>query len=171
MNLSMHRLILAAPIILATSCQTIPAAGSLTSRQVAVLRSNGFVETSRGWEFDMTDRLLFDSDKAEIRPGEATALMKIARALVAVELKALRVEGHADSTGTPAGNQLLSERRAAAVADVLARGGVPRAGLTIIGLGDTAPVESNATVAGRAENRRVVIIVPTPEPLPIRPGG
>jgi outer membrane protein OmpA-like peptidoglycan-associated protein len=71
------------------------------------------------------------------------------------------VLGHTDSTGSDAYNQALSERRAESVANFLANSGVQRARLATKGYGESQPIASNSTEAGRAANRRVEIkIVP-----------
>ena len=70
---------------------------------------------------------------------------------------AVTVEGHTDDVGADADNQALSERRAAAVADRLVTGGVPRERLTVRGLGETAPASLEDTAEGRQTNRRVVV--------------
>jgi len=133
----------------------------LTPAQVAVLREQGFSETDDGWQFGMADRLLFATDRSRLVPAQAERIAAIARALIAVDIMRLRVEGHTDATGTVAHNQRLSQQRAEAVARALVVGGLPRDGITAIGLGKSQPLESNRTAAGRAENRRVVIIVPS----------
>ncbi|HHB12864.1 MAG TPA: OmpA family protein, partial [Chromatiales bacterium] len=71
----------------------------------------------------------------------------------------LRVVGHTDSTGSARYNQLLSQQRAQAVADVLIRDGVPATRITVIGRGENDPIASNATPEGRAQNRRVEILI------------
>jgi outer membrane protein OmpA-like peptidoglycan-associated protein len=71
------------------------------------------------------------------------------------------VYGHTDSTGSDAYNQALSERRARAVADYLTSRGVSYSRIRSQGFGETQPVASNDTEAGRSANRRVEIkIVP-----------
>lgn len=67
----------------------------------------------------------------------------------------LRVEGHTDSTGDPDANQALSAGRAAAVRDALGSRGVPLNQLIAVGFGQDNPIDSNATAAGRARNRRI----------------
>jgi len=69
------------------------------------------------------------------------------------------VEGNTDNKGTEEYNQKLSERRAAAVKDVLVKSGIDASRLSTIGYGETRPVASNDTEAGRAKNRRVSIVV------------
>lgn len=151
-------------LLLLAACQTVPPApaGGFTEAQKQALRANGFEETDRGWEFGMADRLLFATDQSHIVPDQAARIARIAQALRAVGIARLRVEGHTDSTGRRIYNDALSLRRAKAVGESLVRGGMPQDGIAIEGLGQDHPVESNDTAAGRAENRRVVIVVPTP---------
>ncbi len=137
----------------------IPA--GLTPAQIAVLREQGFSEAGDGWQFGMADRLLFPTDRSRLVPEQAERIAAIARALRAVDIVRLRVEGHTDATGTTSYNQRLSRQRADAVARALISGGLPDDGITTIGLGKSQPLETNRTAAGRAENRRVVIIVPS----------
>ena len=69
----------------------------------------------------------------------------------------LLIEGHTDSTGSAATNQVLSLKRANAVADYLASKGLMRSSMTTRGLGESNPIADNKTKAGRAQNRRVEI--------------
>jgi len=69
------------------------------------------------------------------------------------------VAGHTDSVGTDSYNQGLSERRANAVKDYLTAQGIKASRLTARGYGESRPVASNDTDEGRAENRRVELIV------------
>lgn len=72
------------------------------------------------------------------------------------------VEGHTDSRGPRDFNLELSQRRAEAVRDYLVSKGVPGDLFTVEGLGPDRPVASNATPDGRANNRRVEIVIPPP---------
>ena len=69
------------------------------------------------------------------------------------------VYGHADSTGSDAYNQQLSERRALSVSNYLAAQGVAPARLKAIGFGESSPIADNSTEYGRAANRRVEIVI------------
>jgi outer membrane protein OmpA-like peptidoglycan-associated protein len=71
----------------------------------------------------------------------------------------IQVVGHTDNTGSAAYNQDLSERRARAVASILAVNGVSQGRLTAVGRGEGEPIASNLTAQGRAQNRRVDIII------------
>lgn len=149
-------------LLILCGCQTVPPQSSgLDARQVAALRAQGFIESESGWLFDISSRLLFPTDTSEIDPAQAETVRRMAGALCAVDIRSARIEGHADNTGGADYNRQLSERRALAVANALVEGGMPRARLRAEGLGDTQPIESNATRDGRAENRRVAVIVPS----------
>ena len=67
--------------------------------------------------------------------------------------------GHTDNTGTASFNQSLSTRRAASVSGILSANGVPQFRLQAIGRGEDAPIASNLSETGRAQNRRVEIII------------
>ncbi len=75
------------------------------------------------------------------------------------QLASVQVTGHTDSTGPESYNQTLSEKRAAAVRDFLVARGVDAQRVSVRGMGDAQPVANNATRAGRAQNRRVDILV------------
>lgn len=134
-----------------------------TAEQASVLRANGFVEKGDDWEFGLADRLLFATDESDLIPGQRDRLKHLAGTLAKVGLAGARVEGHTDVTGTAAYNEALSLRRAQSVADALTEGGMDHERLKVRGLGKADPVQSNATAAGRRENRRVVIIVSPPD--------
>jgi OOP family OmpA-OmpF porin len=101
----------------------------------------------------------FDFDKADIRPDAQIILDTAAEVLNENSGVDVQVGAHTDATGTNAYNQSLSERRARAVRDYLVRGGVSGGRLTIQGLGASQPVADNSTRDGRAQNRRVELIV------------
>jgi len=71
----------------------------------------------------------------------------------------IEVAGHTDSVGTDAYNQQLSERRANAVAGYLSSRGVGQQRMIVVGAGETHPIATNDTEAGRAQNRRVEITI------------
>jgi OOP family OmpA-OmpF porin len=155
-----------------SACATVPVAAphhGFTAEQEGVLRANGFTQNGDDWEFGLADRMLFATNESKLVPAQEVALGHTAHALAKVGILGARVEGHTDITGTAAYNEALSVRRAQSVADALAGGGmIPRL-LVVSGLGKANPVQSNATVAGRRENRRVVIIVSAPaQPLSVK---
>ena len=102
---------------------------------------------------------LFDTGKATLRPGAREKLAKVAGIVLTYPGLRLEVEGHTDSVGPAGYNQDLSERRANAVRAFLIDQGVTRDAIGARGFGDTQPVATNGTSAGRQENRRVDLIV------------
>lgn len=105
------------------------------------------------------DGVHFAFDKATLTPKAKTILDGAAALLDKNERVVVQVAGHTDSIGTEAYNQGLSDRRANSVKDYLVSKGVRASRLTARGYGESQPVASNDTEAGRAENRRVELIV------------
>ncbi|VVD84603.1 OmpA family protein [Pandoraea terrigena] len=141
-------------------CQTTPVHG-LTAEQIVALKSEGFKQTDDGWEFGMSDKVLFDSDEFVIHDAARQTVARIGHTLVKVGLNSASVYGYTDSVGSDTYNEQLSARRAEAVADVLAEAGMPRADIQTIGAGKRNPVADNSTATGRAQNRRVAIVIST----------
>lgn len=107
----------------------------------------------------LQNEVLFDFDKAEIKPAFGPALDKLAAVLVKYDRSFATVIGHTDSIGSETYNQALSERRAQAVVDALVARGVPAGRLSAAGRGEREPRADNASEAGRQLNRRVEILV------------
>ncbi|MEX0637373.1 MAG: OmpA family protein, partial [Burkholderiales bacterium] len=107
----------------------------------------------------MTSQTAFDTDSAAIKAGFNSTLDKLADVVVRYGKTTLTVVGHTDNVGSNAYNQTLSERRALSVAQFLESRRVNGMRLATAGKGETQPVASNASVAGRQENRRVEIYV------------
>ena len=139
-------------------CQTAPPKG-LTPAQVAVLKQQGFELTDEGWAFGLSGKVLFGSDVESLNAPSTEIVQRIGRALLGVGIERVRVDGHTDASGKEAYNQQLSQRRAKSVANVLVSVGMKEENIQLRGLGSSAPVASNATAAGRTENRRVSIVV------------
>jgi outer membrane protein OmpA-like peptidoglycan-associated protein len=96
-----------------------------------------------------------ESLSAKVHP----TLDKVAGTLNEYPDTTVTVIGHSDSTGAPEANRELARRRAAAVADYLADRGVARGRIKVETRGDLEPIVDNATEAGRAQNRRVELVV------------
>jgi outer membrane protein OmpA-like peptidoglycan-associated protein len=111
----------------------------------------GFIVTLPG--------LFFDSGKAVLKAGARTTLSRIADQLRLNQDSRIAIEGHTDSVGSEALNQTLSERRAAAVRAYLVARGLPEDRIAVAGFGETAPVATNDTAAGRQQNRRVELVI------------
>ena len=105
------------------------------------------------------DGVHFDFDKATLKPEAEVVLNEAAALLNKHERVVVEVAGHTDSMGSEEYNQGLSERRANAVQDYLVSKGVRASRMTAKGYGESMPVASNDTDEGRAENRRVELIV------------
>ena len=101
--------------------------------------------------------VLFDFDKAEIKPEFTAEIDAAAELLLANPDVTVRIDGHTDSIGTEEYNQGLSERRAQSVVDYLAAQGVDPTRMTPSGMGESDPIADNGTREGRARNRRVEI--------------
>ncbi|PSJ54366.1 OmpA family protein [Pseudaminobacter soli (ex Li et al. 2025)] len=114
----------------------------------------------------MTGDILFDFDKASIRPAAETTLSDIARLIRSISAGTVVIEGHTDSKGTVRYNKDLSLRRAKAVAKWLAAHGADKARLSVKALGDSRPIAPNTlengadNPKGRALNRRVEFVLP-----------
>jgi outer membrane protein OmpA-like peptidoglycan-associated protein len=103
--------------------------------------------------------ILFDFDKADIKPESQPQLKAIADLLTKSPSLKLDIVGHTDNQGGAAYNLKLSDRRAFSVmAELIGRYGIERDRLTAHGMGLAQPVASNADEAGRALNRRVELI-------------
>jgi outer membrane protein OmpA-like peptidoglycan-associated protein len=131
---------------------------ALTQLRSLVAEITNIKETSRGLVISLSD-ILFDVNQATLKAGAANNVQKIAAILNQYPNYNISVEGHTDSQGSDAYNQSLSDRRAAAVRLQLISGGVPEARITSKGFGETQPVATNDTPAGRQQNRRVEVIV------------
>jgi len=116
-------------------------------------------EEARGLIISLSGSIYFDVDKTEVRPEMHSRLGEIAKALAAVDRGTLLIEGHTDSDGSADYNQQLSELRAEAVRRILVSAGIGSDRVRAIGYGETRPRAPNTTTAGKAQNRRVEIVV------------
>lgn len=105
----------------------------------------------------MPGSITFGVDRHEVRPEFYSTLESVAVVLKEYDQTTVRIEGHTDSTGSDSHNQVLSERRAQSVAQLLASHGVGQGRLFSVGYGKRFPAASNDTDAGRQANRRVEI--------------
>ncbi|MEO6602580.1 MAG: OmpA family protein [Polyangiaceae bacterium] len=119
-------------------------------------------EESRGVVITLSGSVLFATGKSDLLPIAQDKLGQVAKALNDQGFKAIVVQGYTDSVGSAADNDRLSLRRAQSVRDYLVTRGVPSEKATAEGKGASNPVADNKTPDGRAENRRVEIVV-TPD--------
>ncbi len=115
-------------------------------------------KTNRGYVLTLGD-ILFDTDKSVLKPGADSTLDQLAEFLREYPDRRLLIEGHTDSRGTDSYNISLSRDRANAVRVALLDRGIPAERLDVKALGESFPLASNDTSAGRQENRRVEVIV------------
>jgi len=131
--------------------------------QLASERAQHQVEVERVREdllkLTLANEVSFDVDSAVVKPAFQPTLAKVAEVLTRYGENQVTIVGHTDSTGSEAYNQSLSQRRAAAVLAELNRLGVPASRLQALGHGESEPRASNATAAGREQNRRVEILL------------
>jgi len=120
-------------------------------------------EEQRGMVITLSGAVLFSSGQAALLPAAMTALDNVVTALKANPDRNITVEGHTDSQGQRAYNMELSQRRADSVRSYLVSRGIPAEIIRAVGIGPDRPVADNATTDGRANNRRVEIIVSPPE--------
>ncbi|MEZ5778979.1 MAG: OmpA family protein [Paracoccaceae bacterium] len=110
----------------------------------------------------MPEGILFATDSAAVQPAIQNDLFAVADNVNRYPNSRIEVIGHTDNTGSAAYNQDLSERRASAVGAVLRGAGVSGGRIVTYGRGESSPVASNLTPEGRAQNRRVeILIIPT----------
>ncbi|MFA4948861.1 MAG: OmpA family protein [Candidatus Krumholzibacteriia bacterium] len=103
--------------------------------------------------------ILYDVNKATLRPVAKTNLDKMAVILNKYPDTNIRIEGHTDATGTDEHNLELSRNRASSVSNYLAGLGVDPSRFTAMGYGESQPIATNDTDAGRQENRRVELAI------------
>lgn len=101
----------------------------------------------------------FAVGKTSLRPEAKSHLGKLVKFVQSQPSKHIRIEGYTDSSGNGAVNQGISLKRAQSVRDALVDLGVDPSRITVAGMGESNPVASNASAAGRAKNRRVVVIL------------
>jgi outer membrane protein OmpA-like peptidoglycan-associated protein len=127
-------------------------------RQIDVLQAK---PTDRGLIVTLGD-VLFDTGKASLKPGATSNLNKLVVFLNEYSDRTVLIEGYTDSVGSEDYNQGLSERRADSVKSYLAGQGIGSIRLSASGKGESEPVASNDSAAGREQNRRVEVIISNP---------
>jgi outer membrane protein OmpA-like peptidoglycan-associated protein len=142
-----------------------------TTDALTKLRGMQTKEDQRGLVLTLTGGVLFATGKSELLPGAQKKLDDVIAALKD-DPRTITIVGHTDSVGNDEKNMQLSQKRAEAVRSYLTTHGVPEDRVTAQGMGETQPVADNKTADGRANNRRVEIILngsaKTPSP---QPGG
>ena len=124
-------------------------------------------QEARGMVITLSGSVLFSSAKWDLSPSAQLKLNDVANALIKEDpVSKMVVEGHTDSQGSASYNQDLSQHRAQAVRDYLVTRGIASDRISAQGFGPTRSVADNASTEGRANNRRVEIVVQPPTPAP-----
>lgn len=141
-------------------CQT---QGVFSAAQIKGMQEEGFTQQNDEWSLGLSDRILFGINESSLTGQSRATIGRMAEKLSSLGIRHLRVDGYTDNYGQLSYNQQLSLKRANVVADQWSVGGqVPRENIQTRGLGMKYPVASNSTSQGRAQNRRVAIIIAAP---------
>ncbi len=139
------------------------AIGNYQDRQERALRERmagtgvDVVRNGDNITLNMPENITFGFDRSDLQSQFYPVLDNVASTLREYNQTIVEVAGHTDSKGTDAYNQALSERRAASVGNYLMSKGLMRDRFILVGAGESRPVSSNESDAGRAQNRRVEI--------------
>ena len=139
--------------------------GRNLDRQATDLRQDlnndqvGITNTGSELIVTMPEDILFALDSTSVRSGLRRDLRVVANNLQAYPNSRIKILGHTDNTGSASYNEALSQRRADAVVNILIDNGVQPVRLQALGRGEDDPIENNLTAEGRAENRRVEVII------------
>ena len=127
---------------------------------------DGWTVSQIGGETDyaLLDEVLFPNDSADLSPRAFDIVSRVADDAQAHPNRAIEIDGYTDTTGTPDHNQLLSQQRADAVAEILVRHGIDRKRILTRGLGETHLAVPTGDNVPEHRNRRVVIRLLAPPP-------
>lgn len=117
------------------------------------------IENERGLVITLSSGILFETGKSELRTASLQRLDQVAELLQQSPERKIQVEGYTDSRGSESMNQTLSRSRAESVRNYLLQRGIDANRITAVGYGEDRPVATNDTVEGRANNRRVEIVL------------
>ncbi|NCQ17897.1 MAG: hypothetical protein COZ80_11165 [Ignavibacteria bacterium CG_4_8_14_3_um_filter_37_9] len=144
----------------ALKTQQLAAAEKRTAdAQAALAKLAAVKEEARGLVITLSGSVLFASGKSALLPAAQERLNSVADALLANKERKLVVEGHTDAQGSNSSNQVLSQKRAEVVRSYLISRGYSSELIQAQGIGEDRPVADNTSAEGRANNRRVEIVV------------
>lgn len=127
-------------------------------RQIDLMQAR---PTERGLVMTLGD-VLFETGRAELKPGALGKLDQLVAFLRTYPERTVTIEGHTDNVGSADRNMDLSQRRADTVRGYLLQQGIDASRITATGVGESMPVATNSTEAGRQQNRRVEIVISNP---------
>jgi outer membrane protein OmpA-like peptidoglycan-associated protein len=143
----------------ASQKQTAEAEKRTAEAEAALAKLAAVKEEERGLVVTLSGSVLFQSAQSNLLASAREKLNQVATALMAVKERNIIIEGHTDSQGSDAYNDALSQRRAEAVRHYLINQGYPSDKIQARGMGETSPIADNASPEGRANNRRVEIVI------------
>ncbi len=147
-------------LLCTAGCQTH---GVFNAAQIKGMQEEGFTQQNDEWSLGLSDRILFEINESSLTSQSQATISRMAAKLSSLGIQHLRIDGYTDNYGEVSYNQQLSLKRANVVADQWSVGGpLPRENIQTRGLGMKYPVASNSTSQGRAQNRRVAIIIAAP---------
>lgn len=104
---------------------------------------------------NMPGNITFEVNRSDVKPNFVEVLHSVTLVLNEYKSTMIEVAGHTDSTGSDSYNQMLSQQRAQAVSNILIQNGLQPVRVDTVGYGESRPIASNSTPAGREQNRRV----------------
>ena len=119
----------------------------------------GITNTGNDLRVTLPDSVTFRTASSVVDPGFHPALRSVSESLQRHPDTTVRVIGHTDNVGSASYNNQLSQERAMSVARILTGNGIRASRIAVTGRGFNEPIATNATAAGRAENRRVEIVI------------
>lgn len=160
---ALRSLILSATVASLAACSSAPKPAPVVSDPLPVRTQAAepieLTQSNRGPVLTVDD-VLFDFEKATLRPEARTIIAQAAAYLAENPDRQALIEGHTDTTGDARYNVMLSQARAQAVERALLSRGVDAGRIQAAGYGETRPVSSNGSLEGRQRNRRVEIVFP-----------
>jgi outer membrane protein OmpA-like peptidoglycan-associated protein len=140
--------------------QALIAANKKSDDAIARLATLAMVkEEARGLVLTLSGSILFRFNEASLLPSANVKLDQVTTALLDIRERNIIVEGYTDSKGSAIYNQDLSQRRAEVVRNFLVDRGYPTSRIETVGKGESNPIANNASAEGRANNRRVEIVI------------
>ena len=137
-----------------------PSVAPAAPTRTTVLLDLGLEKTDDGYVLNLPGPLIFDTGSDTLSDSAKAVLTTLATQLRALNIESLRLFGHTDNVGTADFNLNLSSKRAEAIAVAMVGQGFSADNLERRGFGFSRPLASNDTPEGRAQNRRVAVIVP-----------
>ena len=143
-----------------SSCSTTGKIGQMSKFDVTAASSEDIAKAlKKDGRVAISGGILFETDSAKLAPSAANLVSRLAEVMKSNPNLKVAVVGHTDNTGDFKYNLQLSQRRANAMVDALVKDGVTPNRLTGVGVGSLSPVASNDTAEGRAQNRRVEVVL------------